>query len=170
MARQYFNMPKFEPFPLIDENRTVCGVNLGKMFEGEGMLILKEELQEILELYRKGLIKPVISKVFPFEQAGTQEMTVFVIMKNTIPSNTNRTSGQAHQFIQERGNTGKVILVPELPGKHPVQSSHPSAPIPIVSEPIQEPAPEPEQQPPSEPSEPAQETTEATAAKEEPSA
>lgn len=136
MAKQWFNMPKFEPFSLIGENKSVCGVNLGTMFEGEGIAILKEEMEEILELYRKGLIKPVISKVFPFEQAGL-----------------------AHQFIQERGNTGKVILVPELPGHAPVQSSHPSAPIPVVSEPIPE---QPAQQQEA-PSEPAQETTEALA-------
>eukprot|EP01102_Stenamoeba_stenopodia_P008954 TRINITY_DN261_c0_g5_i1.p1 TRINITY_DN261_c0_g5~~TRINITY_DN261_c0_g5_i1.p1 ORF type:complete len:406 (-),score=87.87 TRINITY_DN261_c0_g5_i1:182-1399(-) len=139
MAKQWFNMPKFEPFALIGENKSVSGVNLGNMFEGEGIAILKEEMEELLDLYRKGLIKPVISKVFSFEQAG-----------------------QAHQYIQERGNIGKVILVPELPGQHPVQSSHPSAPIPVISEPAPEPAPELVQAP----AEPTQESNQAPAEEE----
>lgn len=84
LAKQWFNMPKFDPLDLISSNKSISGVNLGTMFEGDLNDILREEMLEVLELYRTGLIKPVISKVFPFESAG--EAHRFIQERSTLPT------------------------------------------------------------------------------------
>jgi NADPH:quinone reductase-like Zn-dependent oxidoreductase len=67
------------------DNISVCGVNLGLM-ESRPALV-RRELEELFRMYGAGEIKPVIAKKFGFE-AGAE----------------------AHQFIHDRKNIGKVIL------------------------------------------------------------
>jgi len=63
----------------------VIGVNLG-LVRSRGSL-LRKQLEDIFRLYADGKIKPVISKTFLLEQAA-----------------------DAHQYVQDRKNIGKVIL------------------------------------------------------------
>lgn len=60
-------------------------MNLGRV-RSRGAL-LRKELEDLFRLYADGKIKPVISKTFPLEQAA-----------------------EAHQYMQDRKNIGKVIL------------------------------------------------------------
>ncbi|MBI3669721.1 MAG: zinc-binding dehydrogenase [Acidobacteria bacterium] len=80
--------PWFHPLRLMRRNISVIGVNLGRMKGREGLL--RRQLEEIFRLYAAGQIKPVISKVFPLEQAA-----------------------EAHRYIHARQNIGKVVLTVE---------------------------------------------------------
>lgn len=78
-------MPNFGTLKLINENKGVMGVNLGKLW-GEAER-LRPWILEIMDWYEKGWLKPRIDRVYPFEEAA-----------------------QAHQHIQDRANIGKVLL------------------------------------------------------------
>lgn len=80
-------MPRFSSLSLMQDNRGVFGVNLGHLWDRAE--VLGEIMTSILDLVEQGHIKPVVDKTFPFDQAG-----------------------QAHAYIQNRKNFGKVLLVP----------------------------------------------------------
>ena len=85
LARAYLQTPRFHPLKLMEKNAAVIGVNLSRV-RMRGSL-LRRELEDIFRLYADGKIKPVISKAFLLEQAA-----------------------DAHQYVQDRKNIGKVIL------------------------------------------------------------
>lgn len=78
---------KFTPIELINNNKGVFGVNLGRLW-GE-MDRVEGWMEDLLELYREGLIRPRVDTTFPFSKAA-----------------------EAHHYIQDRKNIGKVLLVP----------------------------------------------------------
>ncbi len=80
-------LPHFSPMELMNDNRAVAGVNLGHLW-GERDL-LAAEMSAILDLFRKGFVKPRVDSTYPFDRAG-----------------------EAHRRIQERRNVGKVLLTP----------------------------------------------------------
>ena len=84
-ARAFLQTPRFHPLKLLEKNASVIGVNLGRVRSRDAML--RRELDEVFRLYTDGKIKPVISKMFTLEQAA-----------------------DAHKYIQDRKNIGKVIL------------------------------------------------------------
>jgi len=78
---------QFNPISLMNANKGVFGVNLGHMW-GEVDRI-REWADQLLELWAKGVVKPKIAASFRFDEAP-----------------------QAHHYIQDRKNIGKVLLVP----------------------------------------------------------
>jgi NADPH:quinone reductase-like Zn-dependent oxidoreductase len=85
--RAVATMPRFNAIKLMNENRSVMGLNLLKWWDDRGSL---EELTgPLAELLDRGVIKPVVAEAFPFDRAA-----------------------DAHRFIQERRNIGKVVLTP----------------------------------------------------------
>jgi NADPH:quinone reductase-like Zn-dependent oxidoreductase len=78
---------RFHPLRLMDLNRGVFGVNLGHLWEEQDRVARWTEA--LLEQYRDGVLRPVIAASFPFERAA-----------------------EAHQYLQDRRNVGKVLLVP----------------------------------------------------------
>lgn len=87
VAKAMISMPFFHPIPLMDSNRGVFGTNMGHLWEV--MDRLQGDLDQILALTEAGTFRPVVDRVFPFAQAG-----------------------EAHAFIQDRKNFGKVLLQP----------------------------------------------------------
>jgi len=79
--------PRFNPFGLMLKNRGVFGFNLGRMWNRGGETATM--MATILGLITDGSFTTVVDKAFPFEEAGA-----------------------AHQYIQDRKNFGKVVLVP----------------------------------------------------------
>jgi NADPH:quinone reductase-like Zn-dependent oxidoreductase len=78
---------KLNPIRLMNDNKSVAGVNLGRMWDqGERTSLWMDEL---LGLLAAGDIAPVIDTVFSFDDVG-----------------------QAHRRLEDRLNVGKVILVP----------------------------------------------------------
>ena len=77
--------PRFNPIDLMGDNISVIGVRLTKLLSRPALL--RGELGEIFRLYGEKKIKPVISKTFSLEHAA-----------------------EAHQYIHDRKNIGKVVL------------------------------------------------------------
>ncbi len=89
LLRTAASMPwlQFNPPALMNANKGVFGVNLGHMWgEVERIRVWAAEL---LALYASGAIKPHVDRTFAFDEAAA-----------------------AHHYIQDRRNTGKVLLVP----------------------------------------------------------
>ena len=80
-------MPRFNPIKLINRNRGVFGLNLGHMW-GEGEKVAGWT-REIMRGVEEGWIRPHVDRAFPFDQIAN-----------------------AHRYMEERKNTGKVVLVP----------------------------------------------------------
>ena len=81
-------VPWWKSLALMNENKGVFGLNMLKWWEREGSLDrLTEPLMADLEA---GRLEPIVAESFPFERAG-----------------------EAHQFIAERRNVGKVVLFPQ---------------------------------------------------------
>jgi NADPH:quinone reductase-like Zn-dependent oxidoreductase len=80
-------MPWWKSLAMMNENKGVFGLNMLTWWDREGNLDrLTEPLMADLEA---GLLEPVIAEAFPFSRAG-----------------------DAHRFIAERRNVGKVVLFP----------------------------------------------------------
>jgi NADPH:quinone reductase-like Zn-dependent oxidoreductase len=77
----------FTPMALLNANKGVFGVNLGRMW-GE-IDRMRGWMDELLELWSKGVIQPKIDRVFSYDEAPL-----------------------AHHYIQDRRNVGKVLLKP----------------------------------------------------------
>jgi NADPH:quinone reductase-like Zn-dependent oxidoreductase len=87
MVGQGVQIPRFTPLGLMDANRSISGVNIGHLWNE--VELLRGELAAVLELWRKGTVRPRIDSVHPFTAAA-----------------------DAHARITQRRNVGKVILVP----------------------------------------------------------
>ncbi len=87
IAAQLAGIPLLTPLQLMNHNRTVSGVNLGRMWSEAATL--RAELQAVLALWDEGRIKPRIDAAYPFTAAAA-----------------------AHRRILARQNVGKVLLIP----------------------------------------------------------
>ncbi len=85
VASQLTRTKFFTPMGLMNENRTVSGVNLGHLW-GEAALLAKH-MDRLLELYARGEIAPLVDRVFPLSEGA-----------------------DAHRYIQDRKNVGKVVF------------------------------------------------------------
>ena len=79
--------PFFHPLPLLNANRSISGLNMGRLFPEYGRM--RNDIGQIVGLVADGTFAPVVDKVFPFEQAAA-----------------------AHHYLQDRRNFGKVLLKP----------------------------------------------------------
>jgi synaptic vesicle membrane protein VAT-1 len=87
-VRTVATMPRFNALKLVNDNKSVMGLNLLKLWDARGSL--QDLLDPLADLVQRGVAKPVVAEAFPFSQAAS-----------------------AHRFIQERKNVGKVVLVPD---------------------------------------------------------
>jgi len=89
MMRTLANMPwfQFTPLSLMNANKGVFGVNVGHLW-GE-IDRVRSWADQLIDLSTKGVIRPKIDRTFRFAEAA-----------------------DAHRYIQDRKNTGKVLLVP----------------------------------------------------------
>jgi NADPH:quinone reductase-like Zn-dependent oxidoreductase len=78
---------KLNPIRLMNDNKSIAGVNLGRMWD-QGKRT-SHWMDELLELLAAESIAPVIDTVYTFDDVG-----------------------QAHGRLEDRLNVGKVILVP----------------------------------------------------------
>jgi NADPH:quinone reductase-like Zn-dependent oxidoreductase len=87
LVKLVIESPWFNSLSVVDKNRGVFGVNLGRLWNEEERL--RESMTEILKGVDEGWVRPHVDKVFAFEQAP-----------------------EAHAYLENRLNIGKVILVP----------------------------------------------------------
>src|SRR5256714_4990840 len=80
-------MPWWKSLAVMNENKGIFGLNMLHWWDAEGGF--DRALGPLLEGLEKGDLKPVVAEAFPFDRAA-----------------------DAHRFIEERRNIGKVVLVP----------------------------------------------------------
>ena len=85
--REIATLPRFNPLKLMNANKAVMGLNLLHWWDDRGSL--EELTRPLLDLVDRGVVKPVVAASFPFERAA-----------------------EAHRFVQDRKNVGKVVLTP----------------------------------------------------------
>jgi NADPH:quinone reductase-like Zn-dependent oxidoreductase len=86
-AKEVLRMPRFNPIRLMNHNKAVIGLNLLRWWDDRGSL--EDVTAPLVELIDQGAISPVVAESFPFDRAA-----------------------DAHRFIQDRKNIGKVVLTP----------------------------------------------------------
>lgn len=87
LLKTVFQTSKYHPFSLMNWNKGVFGVNIGHLWH-EGAKV-KNWMDEILDGVQKDWIRPHVDKTFPLDEAA-----------------------QAHEYIEQRKNIGKVLLIP----------------------------------------------------------
>jgi NADPH:quinone reductase-like Zn-dependent oxidoreductase len=80
-------MPWWKSLMMMNENKGVSGLNLLKWWDEEGSV--QRLVEPLMADLREGRLEPVVAASFSFEEAG-----------------------EAHRFIAERRNVGKVVLFP----------------------------------------------------------
>lgn len=80
-------MPWWKSMAIMNENKGVFGLNMLHWWDREGSL--SRVVDPLLDGFASGELSPVVAEAFPFDRAG-----------------------EAHRFIHERRNIGKVVLVP----------------------------------------------------------
>ena len=83
----FLAMPRFGPVGLMNDNRTVSGVNMGHLFDRLDLLM--PQFEALLAMYERGEIKPHVDRTFSFSEAAA-----------------------AHHHLHDRKAKGKVLLVP----------------------------------------------------------
>lgn len=87
LMKTLLSMPFYHPIPLLNKNRGVFGVNLGHLWHEP--MKAKSWMDSILLGVEEGWINPHVDSVFSFDDVA-----------------------DAHRWMEERKNFGKVILVP----------------------------------------------------------
>lgn len=81
------NLPLFNPVSLMNDNKSAFGVNMGHLWHETAKI--RSWMEVLLQGVAAGWVRPYVDKSFRFEQAA-----------------------EAQAYIENRGNTGKVVLVP----------------------------------------------------------
>jgi NADPH:quinone reductase-like Zn-dependent oxidoreductase len=89
VAREGLPMRFFNLLPLFDGNVGIHPINMLHLAEREPAL-MQSKMAEILDLVAKGELRPVLAQTLPLTAAGARE---------------------AHHYLQDRKNIGKVVLV-----------------------------------------------------------
>lgn len=85
LIKTVLSMPKFGPLSMLDKNRGVFGVNLGHLWHEPEKASLW--VKDILKGVEDGWVQPYVDKTFTLEEAE-----------------------QAHRYLEERKNIGKVVF------------------------------------------------------------
>jgi NADPH:quinone reductase-like Zn-dependent oxidoreductase len=85
VVKQYLGMKKWGPFTLMNQNKTISGVNLGGLWNE--LDLLKGHLEAMMKLAAEGKLKPHVDSVFPLSKGA-----------------------DAHRQLQQRRNVGKVLF------------------------------------------------------------
>ena len=83
----FSSMPWWKGLGVMNENKGVFGLNMLSWWDTEGSL--DRVIEPLLSGLQAGTLRPVVAAAFPFDRAP-----------------------EAHRFIAERRNIGKVVLVP----------------------------------------------------------
>jgi NADPH:quinone reductase-like Zn-dependent oxidoreductase len=83
--KTYFGMPRFKPIPMMTNSKAVIGLNMLTLWDAKGSL--DEYIEPLRAWVDDGRLRPVVAESFPLERGG-----------------------DAHRFIIERRNIGKVVL------------------------------------------------------------
>lgn len=82
--KMWWKMPRFNPLKMMNSNKAVFGVHLGTWENEE---IMREQMQEIVQMHRNGELEPIIDSIFKIEDTA-----------------------KAHIHMHNRKNRGKILL------------------------------------------------------------
>src|SRR5829696_7589003 len=85
-AKTLAQTPIFHPLQLMPSSRAVIGFNLLRLMD-EGRI--DDLMEPVVEWARAGQVRPIVAEFFPLDRGG-----------------------EAHRYLQEGSNIGKVVLVP----------------------------------------------------------
>ena len=85
VARMLASTPVFHPMPMMQSSRAVIGLNMLTLWDEKGSL--DDYIDPLRKWMESGEIRPVLAEAFPLERGG-----------------------DAHRFMGERRNVGKVVL------------------------------------------------------------
>ena len=85
VAKMLANTPVFHPLPMMQSSRGFIGLNLLTLWDSKGSI--DEFIEPLRRWVDSGDLRPVVAEAFPLERGA-----------------------DAHRFIQERKNVGKVVL------------------------------------------------------------
>jgi NADPH:quinone reductase-like Zn-dependent oxidoreductase len=84
-AKALLRTPFFQPIRLASDSKSLIGLNMLRLFDARGSM--DEFIEPLGQWVDQGVLRPVVAATFPLEQAA-----------------------DAHRFIQDRKNVGKVVL------------------------------------------------------------
>jgi NADPH:quinone reductase-like Zn-dependent oxidoreductase len=84
-AANFARTPRFHAIKLASDSKSVVGLNILRLWDSRGTA--EEWIEPLDQWIAQGLIRPVVGQTFPLERAA-----------------------DAHRFMQERKNVGKVVL------------------------------------------------------------
>lgn len=87
LAKMALRTPFYHPFGLMSQNKGVFGVNMGHLWDEHQKI--RQWMNALVAGYEAGWVQPHVDRCFSFELAG-----------------------EAHQYLEDRKNIGKVILTP----------------------------------------------------------
>ena len=87
LVKTVLRMPRFHPVRLMNANKGVFGVNIGHMWRYEERT--RPWMTEIMKGVGQGWIRPHVDRIFTFEEVA-----------------------EAHLYLEEGKNIGKVVLMP----------------------------------------------------------
>ena len=88
VVRGLLQIPRFSPMAAMNDNRTMQGVNMGKLWEMTS--VMRSQMTRIIELFALGVVRPHVHAQVPFSRVA-----------------------EAHAMLENRENRGKVVLVPD---------------------------------------------------------
>ena len=86
-VRELIMLPFYSPIKLMDDNKAVMGVNINHLWKYDNLY--RDVMQQLIAWYDEALFRPVVDRTFRFDQVA-----------------------EAHHYIQDRKNRGKVLLLP----------------------------------------------------------
>jgi NADPH:quinone reductase-like Zn-dependent oxidoreductase len=84
-AANLARVPRFNPIKLSSESISVIGLNMLRLWDARGTL--DEFVEPLMQWIDQGVLRPVVAEAFPLERVG-----------------------EAHRYMNERKNVGKVVL------------------------------------------------------------
>src|SRR5919201_7037034 len=85
-VRTVVGTPRFDPLRMMSDSRAAIGLNMLRIWQDKGSM-MSAYADPLTGMIADGTIKPVVAEVFPLERGG-----------------------DAHRYLAERKNVGKVVL------------------------------------------------------------
>lgn len=83
----FLRTSRYSPLNLMDDNKSVQGVNMGHLFSR--LDLLRPQFEALIAMYERGEIRPFVDRSFSFAEAAA-----------------------AHHYLHDRKAKGKLVLIP----------------------------------------------------------
>ncbi len=77
-AKTYWATKSYNSMRMIDSNKAACGYNLLSFFDSPE--VIRDNVLELLELYRQGKIKPRVDSIWAFEEVKRKHQLIILFV------------------------------------------------------------------------------------------